>query len=56
MKNDIDYYLKEPYIDPKSTETIEKQEFVKLQKRLNLINYLFQYLVPTLFVIVILIR
>jgi hypothetical protein len=56
MKSKIDYYLKESYIEQESIETIEKQEYIKLQKRLNLINYLFQYLVPTLFVIIILIR
>ncbi len=56
MKIDIDYYLKEPYADQERIEIIEKQEYLRLQKRFRLINYLFQYLVPTLFVLIILIQ
>ena len=56
MKINVNYYLEEPYTDQERIETINKQEYAKLQKRLRLINYLFQYLVPTLFVTIILLR
>ena len=56
MNIETEYFLEEPLIDQELKEIIEKREYEKVQKRLRIINYLFQYLVPTLFVIIILIR
>ena len=56
MKKNLEYYIEDAYIESDSIETLEREDFVKLHKRLRLICYLFQYLVPTLFVTILLLR
>ena len=56
MNKKLEYYIEDPRIESDSIETIEREEFVKLQKRLRLICYLFQYLIPTLFATILLLR
>jgi hypothetical protein len=56
MKIEADYFLEEQPINQERTQTIKQQEYAKLQKRLRRICYLFQYLAPTLYVAILLLR
>ena len=56
MKFNVEYFFEEPTHSQDLTEWIKEQEYARLHKQLRFICYVFQYVVPTLFVTILLLR
>jgi len=54
MKTDPKYSVEESFVNKELRESIEVQEYIRLYKRLRVMSFMLQYLIPTLFVVIIL--